>query len=198
MITPGVALNDEVLDRAKNNFLASVFGPKIGVSFLDISTGEFLISEGSLNYVRKLINSFFSGKSFSKSEKNNINNQIPGDFYFYPIDDWIFDKKYCSEKIVERFNTNSLKGLGVDSMIEGVICAGAILHYLDQNKQHSLNVFSIKRLYEEDHVWMDKFTIKNLRLLYPSNEMVLAFLMSLIILVHLWNTEMIKKWLIFH
>ena len=200
MITPGVALNDEVLDRAKNNFLASVFfGTKIGVSFLDISTGEFLISEGSLNYVRKLINSFSPSEIlFPKSEKNNINNQIPGDFYFYPIDDWIFDKKYCSEKIVERFNTNSLKGFGVDSMIEGVICAGTILHYLDQNKQHSLNhIVSIKRLYEGDHVWMDKFTIKNLELLYPSNENGTSLLDVIDYTCTPMGARMIKKWLLF-
>jgi len=200
LVTPGVALNDEVLDKSKNNFLASVvFGNKIGVSFLDISTGEFLIAEGSLNYIQKLINSFSPSEIlFPKSERNIIRNKIPGNFYFYPIEDWIFEKKYCFEKITQRFHTKSLKGFGIEHMLEGIIASGTILHYLDQNKQHELNhIVSIKRLDEGENVWMDKFTIRNLELLYPSNENGISLLDVIDQTCTPMGSRMIKKWILF-
>ena len=200
LVTPGVALNDEVLDKSKNNFLASIFfGKKIGVSFLDISTGEFLIAEGAIHFIQKLINSFSPSEIlFPKSERNNIHNQIPGDFYFYPIEDWIFDKQYCFDKITERFNTNSLKGFGIEHMLEGIISAGTILHYLDQNKQHNLNhIVSIKRLDEGNYVWMDKFTIRNLELLYPSNENGISLLDVIDKTCTPMGSRMLRKWILF-
>ena len=138
LITPGLALNDEVLNKSKNNFLAAVyFGNKIGVSFLDISTGEFLVSEGSLNDIRKLINSFQPSEIiYSKSEQKDIQNKIQGDYYLYPLDAWIFEEKYCFEQVSKHFNTQSLKGFGVDHMLEGIIAAGSILHYLGHKKQN--------------------------------------------------------------
>ncbi len=200
LITPGLALNDEVLDKSKNNFLASLFfGDKIGASFLDISTGEFLIAEGSLSFVRKLINSYMPTEIlYCKSEKNTISDKIKGDFYFYPIDDWIFEKDYCVEKILHHFNIKSLKGLGVNHMSEGLIASGSILHYLDQNKHCDLNhIVNLKRVDEGDYVWMDKFTINNLELLYPANENGV----SLIDIIGCTSTpmgaRMLRKWLLF-
>ena len=171
LITPGVSLNDEVLDTAKNNFLASVvFGDNMGVSFLDISTGEFLIAEGNYNHIKKLINNFSPSEIlYSKSERSVINDKIPGDFYFYPIDDWIFDKQFAFDQIVTHFQTNSLKGFGVDHLNEGVIAAGSILYYLNQNKHSKLNhIINLKRIDETSYVWLDNFTIKNLELLSSS------------------------------
>ncbi|RPG60506.1 MAG: DNA mismatch repair protein MutS [Flavobacteriales bacterium TMED191] len=172
LITPGVSLNDEVLDTTKNNFLASVvFGDKMGVSFLDISTGEFLIAEGDYNHMKKLINNFSPSEIlYSKSERNMINDKIPGEFYFYPVDDWIFDKQFAFDQIVSHFKINSLKGFGIDNHNEGVIAAGSILYYLNQNKQSKLNhIINLKRLDKNSFVWLDNFTIKNLELL-PSSD----------------------------
>ena len=200
LITPGVSLNDEVLDKSKNNFLAAVFfGKKVGVSFLDISTGEFIVAEGTLNYVRKLINSFLPSEIlYPKSYRNSIRTQIPGDFYFYPIEDWIFDNKYCIEKIIDCFNAKSLKGFGIDHMLEGVITSGTILHYLEQNKQHQLqHIVSIKRIDEGAHVWMDKFTIRNLELLYPSNENGVSLIDVLDVSCTPMGSRMLKNWILF-
>ena len=200
LITPGLALNDEVLDKSNNNFLASVFfGNKTGVSFLDISTGEFLIAEGSLSFVRKLINSFIPTEILhSKSEKPDIKNKVPGEFYFYPIDDWIFEKEYCIEKILKHFSVNSLKGFGINHMSEGLISAGSILHYLGQNKHHELNhINSIQRIDEGDYVWMDKFTIKNLELLYPSNENGVSLIDIICKTCTPMGARMLKRWLLF-
>ncbi len=199
LITPGLALNDEVLDKSKNNFLASIFfGKKVGVSFLDISTGEFLIAEGSLNFIRKLINSFLPTEILHcKSEKNTIKAQIPGSFYFYPIDDWIFEHTYSKDKILKHFNINSLKGLGISHMAEGLLAAGSILHYLGQNKHEDLkHIVSLKRIDEGEYVWMDKFTIKNLEILYPSNVNGVSLIDVISNALTPMGARMIRKWLL--
>ena len=200
LITPGVSLNDEVLDTAKNNFLASIFfGDKMGVSFLDISTGEFLIAEGDYDHIKKLINNFSPSEIlYSKSERSVISDKIPGDFYFYPIDDWIFDKQFAFDQIITHFKTNSLKGFGVDHFNEGVIAAGSILYYLNQNKQSKLNhIINLKRIDETSYVWLDSFTIKNLELL-TSSEVNGASLIDVIDQTCTpMGARMVRNWLLF-
>ena len=200
LITPGVSLNDEVLDTAKNNFLASIFfGDKMGVSFLDISTGEFLIAEGDYDHIKKLINNFSPSEIlYSKSERSVISDKIPGDFYFYPIDDWIFDKQFAFDQIITHFKVNSLKGFGVDHFNEGVIAAGSILYYLNQNKQSKLNhIINLKRIDETSYVWLDSFTIKNLELL-TSSEVNGASLIDVIDQTCTpMGARMVRNWLLF-
>ncbi len=200
LITPGVSLNDEVLDTAKNNFLASIFfGDKMGVSFLDISTGEFLIAEGDYDHIKKLINNFSPSEIlYSKSERSVISDKIPGDFYFYPIDDWIFDKQFAFDQIITHFKVNSLKGFGVDHFNEGVIAAGSILYYLNQNKQSKLNhIINLKRIDETSYVWLDSFTIKNLELL-TSSEVNGASLIDVIDKTCTpMGARMVRNWLLF-
>ena len=200
LITPGVSLNDEVLDTAKNNFLASIFfGDKMGVSFLDISTGEFLIAEGDYDHIKKLINNFSPSEIlYSKSERSVISDKIPGDFYFYPIDDWIFDKQFAFDQIITHFKVNSLKGFGVDHFNEGVIAAGSILYYLNQNKHSKLNhIINLKRIDETSYVWLDSFTIKNLELL-TSSEVNGASLIDVIDQTCTpMGARMVRNWLLF-
>ncbi len=200
LITPGIALNDEVLDKTKNNFLASVFfGKTNGLAFLDISTGEFFVSEGSLADLQKLINSFSPSEIlYPKSHRSIIREKIPGDFYFYPIEDWIFDKKYCDEKLTEQFGVRSLKGFGIDHLHEGLISAGVIMHYLNHNKQNKLNHISIiKRIENNDFVWMDKFTIRNLELLYSLNENGISLLNVLNKTCTPMGARRLRKWILF-
>ena len=200
LITPGIALNDEVLDKTKNNFLASVFfGKTNGLAFLDISTGEFFVSEGSLADLQKLMNSFSPSEIlYPKSHRSIIREKIPGDFYFYPIEDWIFDKKYCDDKLTEQFSVRSLKGFGIDHMYEGLISAGVIMHYLNHNKQNKLNhISSIKRVENDDFVWMDKFTIRNLELLYSLNENGISLLDVLNKTCTPMGARRLRKWILF-
>ncbi|MBJ05062.1 MAG: DNA mismatch repair protein MutS [Flavobacteriales bacterium] len=200
LITPGVALNDEVLDTSKNNFLASIFfGNNVGVSFLDISTGEFYVSEGSLDYIKKLLNNFSPSEVlFSKSEKKTINNKLGKNFYLYPIDEWIFDKKYCFNKVTEHFNIKSLKGLGLAHMNESIIAAGSILHYLDQNKQQKIqHISSLKRIDESNYVWMDQFTIKNLELIYSLNQNGTSLADVIDNTSTPMGSRMLKQWILF-
>ena len=200
LITPGLALNDEVLNKSKNNFLAAVcFGDKIGVSFLDISTGEFLVSEGSLNDIRKLINSFQPSEIiYSKSEKKDIQDKIKGDYYLYPLDAWIFEEQYCFEQVGKHFNTQSLKGFGVDHMLEGIIAAGSILHYLGHNKHNQLeHIISLKRLDSGKYVWMDKFTIQNLELFNSSNENGISLIDIIDDTCTPMGSRMLRKWILF-
>ena len=200
LITPGVALNDEVLDKSKNNFLASVyFGNTIGVAFLDISTGEFLVAEGSLNYVRKLIYNFSPSEIlYTKSDRNIITEKLPGNFYLYPIDDWIFEKKYAFDQITSHFKTQSLKGFGVDHLDESILAAGTILHYLGQNKHQKLDhILSLKRIDESEHVWLDNFTIKNLEILHTSSGNGLSLIDILDRTSTPMGSRMIKNWVLF-
>ena len=172
LITPGVTFNDDVLDTAKNNFLASVcFGNSVGVAFLDVSTGEFLVAEGSLSYINKLIHNFSPSEIlYSKSEKNVIHSKISKQSYLYPIDDWVFDLQYCLDQLLGHFNVNSLKGFGVDHMEESIVAAGSILHYLSQNKHQQLNhIINLNRIDQNDYVWLDNFTIRNLEILSSSS-----------------------------
>jgi len=200
LITPGLALNDEVLDTSKNNFLASVFfGDTIGVAFLDISTGEFSVSEGSLDYVRKLINNFSPSEIlYSKSERHVIKDKIGSSFYLYPVDDWIFEKQYCFDKLIEHFKTKSLKGFGVDNLYESIIAAGSILHYLGQNKHSKLShIVSLKRIDKNSHVWMDKFTINNLELIHASQEKGVSLTDVIDLTATPMGARMLKKWVLF-
>ncbi len=168
LITPGVALNDDILSSKSNNFLAAVhFGRTLtGVAFLDVTTGEFILAQGKNDYIDKLLQNFKPSEVLSAKPKRKEFLEVFGDeFHNFYLEDWIFQDDYANECLLKQFQTSSLKGFGIEGMFEGIVAAGAILHYLADAQHHNLkHISGIKRLHEGDFVWMDKFTIKNLEL----------------------------------
>ena len=174
LVTPGVSLNDEVLEQKKNNYLASIcFVDEIcGVSFLDISTGDFWISEGNINQVQQLIENFSPKEILvPKPFKKKFLNEIVYSNSIFFLEDWAFEKNFAKQKLLDHFDTKSLKGFGVSEFPVGVNSSGAILHYLSETNHNKLShITNIRRVYEEDFVWMDRFTVKNLELFSSNNN----------------------------
>jgi DNA mismatch repair protein MutS len=174
LITPGVSLNENVLNHKENNFLAAVHIDKkiAGVAFLDISTGEFLASEGTLEYIDQLLNNFQPKEVLYEKQKSGLFIETFGTkFYIYKLDDWIFTPEAASDRLLKQFETSSLKGFGVQNLAFGVIAAGAILYYLDITQHSQLgHITSLSRIEEDRYVWLDKFTIRNLELFHSPYE----------------------------
>lgn len=175
LVTPGVSYNDNVLDVKRNNYLAAVhFGKKgaVGVSFLDISTGEFLTAQGSVAYVDKLMQSFLPSEVlYCKPDRDQFEDVFADRFNVYRLDEWVFAFDYAHEQLVNHFGTAGLKGFGVEALDLGVIAAGAIMHYLnDTEHKEQDHITALSRIEEERFVWLDKFTIRNLELVYPQHE----------------------------
>ena len=173
IVTPGIAINDGVLDQKKNNYLASVHIEKneFGISFLDVSTGDFYISQGDLKLIDQLISNFSPNEILvSKPSKNKFFELLGNSYNVYPLDDWVYDNSYSENKLLDHFNTNSLKGFGVEDIKLGTIAAGSIIHYLDDTEHNNLtHISSLQRIFPESYVWMDRFTMKNLEL-FNSNS----------------------------
>jgi len=174
LITPGVSLNENVLNHKENNFLAAVHIDKkiAGVAFLDISTGEFLASEGTLEYIDQLLNNFQPKEVLYEKQKSGLFIETFGTkFYTYKLDDWIFTPEAASDRLLKQFETSSLKGFGVQNLAFGVIAAGAILYYLDITQHSQLgHITNLSRIEEDRYVWLDKFTIRNLELFHSQYE----------------------------
>lgn len=173
LVTPGVSLNDEVLEQKKNNFLAAVYFGKsnTGVSFLDISTGDFWVSEGNTLQMEQLIQNFAPAEVLvAKPSKKTFADQVGGDFNVFYLEDWIFEISYAKEQLTAHFKTLGLKGFGIQNMEMSLVAAGAILHYLKEAHHNQIpHITSIRRIYEEEYVWMDRFTMRNLEL-FQSNS----------------------------
>jgi DNA mismatch repair protein MutS len=174
LVTPGVSLNENVLNHKENNFLAAVHIDKkiAGVAFLDISTGEFLASEGTFEYIDQLLNNFQPKEVLYEKRKSElfIENFGPK-FYTFKLDDWIFTPEAAGDRLLKQFETSSLKGFGVQNLSFGIIAAGAILHYLDITSHDQLgHITSLLRIEEDRYVWLDKFTIRNLELFHSPYE----------------------------
>ena len=169
LVTPGVATNDKLLEHNNNNFLAAlhITEEKTGISFLDISTGEFFIAEGDREYTDKLLQSLQPAEVIFQRNKQKLFKEYYGNSFFtYTLDEWIFADVYANEILLKHFGTHSLKGFGTDGMTTGIIAAGAILHYLkDTEHPHLQHITSLQTINKEDHLWMDRFTIRNLELL---------------------------------
>ncbi|MFT3750134.1 MAG: DNA mismatch repair protein MutS [Agriterribacter sp.] len=169
MVTPGVATNDKLLEHNSNNFLAGVyFGEHIvGTAFLDISTGEFFVAEGNAEYADKLLQSLKPAEVvFQRSFQKHFKETFGTKFYTYSLESWLFEEKYATENLLKHFGTHSLKGYGVENMHAGIIAAGAVLHYLKDTEHPNLqHITSIQRIDKDEHLWMDRFTIRNLELL---------------------------------
>lgn len=173
LVTPGVALNDEVLEHKKNNFLAAIyFGKnKTGISFLDISTGDFWVSEGSVVQVEQLLQNFAPAEVLvAKPAKKVFEAEMGGSFNVFFLEDWIFEGQYAQEQLTAHFKTSGLKGFGIENMATGIIAAGAIMHYLKEAHHNQIpHITAIRRIFEEEYVWMDRFTMRNLELFHSTN-----------------------------
>jgi DNA mismatch repair protein MutS len=169
MLTPGIATNDKLLEHKHNNFLAALFVEKEygGVAFLDITTGEFLIAEGSTEYLDKLLQSLQPAEIlYPKNYQAELKEKFGNGFYTYGLDSWIFDEPFATELLYKQFQTSSLKGFGIEGLTKGIIAAGAILHYLKETEHpHLTHIHKIGRIDREEILWMDKFTIRNLELI---------------------------------
>jgi DNA mismatch repair protein MutS len=199
LVTPGVSYNDKVLDHKSNNFLASVYiGDKIsGVSFLDVSTGEFLVAQGNLDYIDKLLQSFRPTEVlFQKNKKKIFIENFGEKFYIYGLDDWAFTSEFGNELLLKHFGTKSLKGFGVENLEQGIIAAGAALHYLADTAHDKVkHISTISRIEEEKYVWLDRFTIRNLELFGSHNDNAKTLIDVLDQTVSPMGSRMLKRWL---
>ena len=200
MVTPGVATNEKLLEFNSNNFLAGVHFSEhsSGIAFLDISTGDFFVAEGNVEYLDKLLQSLRPAevifqRQYQKQFKENFGHK----FYTYTLESWIFDEAYCTECLLKHFQTHSLKGFGIDDLHSGIIAAGAVLQYLRDTEHPNLqHITSIQRIERDDHLWMDKFTIRNLELLYSPIENGLNLLRVLDNTVSPMGARLLKRWMI--
>ena len=201
LVTPGVSYNDKVLDQKVNNFLASIhFGAKdIGLSFLDISTGEFLVAQGQDEYIGKLLQSFNPSEIvFQKQYHKKFLNLFGDKFYISTLEDWVFTSEFSQEKLLSHFDTVSLKGFGVESLTEGTVAAGAVLHYLSETQHHHVkHIANLQRIEESKHVWMDRFTIRNLELFHSSNEGATTLVDILDHSITPMGSRLLKRWVAF-
>lgn len=200
LVTPGVSYNDKTLDNKYNNFLAAVhFGDKTnGVSFIDVSTGEFMVSEGSVEYIDKLLQSFKPNEVlFQKQHAKKFNESFGDKFYTYRLDEWVFSFDYCLEKLTTQFGTQSLKGFGVEQLNNGIIAAGAVLHYLfDTQHDKVAHITNIRRIHEDKIVWLDRFTIRNLELVSSPNENAKTLIDVLDHTITPMGSRMLKRWVL--
>jgi len=199
LVTPGVAINDEVLQSKSNNFLAALhFGKKnTGIAFLDVSTGEFLTSQGNEEYIDKLLQNFKPSEILvQKGSKNHFSHHFGSDFNLFYLEDWIFKEDYANESLTGHFKTNSLKGFGIDELHEGVISCGAILYYLSETQHNKIqHITNIQRIAEDAYVWMDRFTIRNLELYGSTNENATTLLDVIDKTLSPMGGRLLKRWL---
>ena len=199
LVTPGVSMNDEVLQSKSNNFLAAVhFGKKtLGVAFLDVSTGEFLVSQGNEEYIDKLLQNFRPSEILiPKQFKNQFNSVFGDDFHTFFLEDWVYKEDYALESLTKHFQTNSLKGYGVEELTEGLIASGAILYYLSETQHNKIqHITNIQRIAEDAYVWMDKFTIRNLELYHSYNPNAVTLLDVIDKTLSPMGARLLKRWL---
>lgn len=199
LVTPGVSFNDKVLEHKTNNFLASVHLDKerAGVSFLDVSTGEFLVAEGTHTYIEKLIQSFKPNEIlFEKNKRQTLTNLIGDRFYIFGLDDWAFTLDFGYEALTKQFGTNSLKGFGVEHMSLAIMSCGAILHYLGETKHDKLqHITAVSRVEEDQYVWLDRFTVRNLELFGSGHDNGKCLIDIIDTTVTPMGSRLLKRWL---
>jgi len=199
LVTPGVALNDDILSAKTNNFLCAVhFGRKrIGVSFVDISTGEFLTSEGNEEQIDKLLQNFAPNEVLvSKAHKKEFTAAFGNQFHAFFMEDWVFQEDYALETLTQHFKTTTLKGFGVAHLQHGIIASGVVLHYLSETQHKQLQHINIlQRIAEEEYIWMDRFTIKNLELYHSNNLNAVTLLDVIDKTISPMGGRLLKRWL---
>jgi len=199
LITPGVSLNDEVLQSKTNNFLAAVHFDKkqLGISFLDVSTGEYLVSQGNTEYIDKLLQNFNPSEVLvQKQHKQQFLELFENRYYTFYLDDWVFQKEYANDTLQNHFEVKSLKGFGIHEVKNGIIAAGAVMYYLSETQHNELkHIQVISRIAEDNYVWMDRFTVRNLEL-YSSNSLNAVTLLDVIDkTISPMGGRLLKRWL---
>jgi DNA mismatch repair protein MutS len=199
LVTPGVSMNDEVLQAKVNNFLASIYfaNKNIGISFLDVSTGEFLTAQGNVEYIDKLLQNFNPSEVLvPKNSKNDFKAAFGEDYHSFYLEDWLYKEDYAFETLTKHFQTVSLKGFGIEELKEGVIAAGAILYYLSETQHNKVqHITSIQRIAEDAYVWMDRFTIRNLELYHSYNPNAVTLLDVIDRTLSPMGGRLLKRWL---
>ena len=200
LVTPGVAYNDQVLDHKSNNFLAAVCfrNERAGLALLDISTGEFLTAEGTMPYIEKLMQSFKPSEVlFQRNFEERFLNVFGGKFHTFRLDDWVFTEEFANDKLLGHFKTKSLKGFGVENMPLGIVACGAVLQYLDDTHHEKLgHVSRLRRIEEDNHVWLDRFTIRNLELISASGDGGTSLLQIIDRTISPMGSRLMKRWLV--
>ncbi|MBM1106048.1 DNA mismatch repair protein MutS [Aurantibacter crassamenti] len=199
LVTPGVALNDDILSAKSNNFLCAVhFGRKLlGVSFLDISTGEFLTSQGSVEQIDKLLQNFAPNEILiSKAHRTEFQEVFGANYHTFFVEDWVYQEDYAQETLNGHFKTTSLKGFGIDHLQEGIIASAVVLHYLSETQHRQLqHINTLQRIAEEDYVWMDRFTIRNLELYHSTNANAVTLIDIIDRTLSPMGSRLMKRWL---
>ncbi len=199
LVTPGVSYNELTLETKKNNFLASVYYGKknIGISFLDISTGEFLVAEGTVDYIDKLLQSLTPTEViYQRNNRRKFEEDFGSSFYTFMLDEWVFNSDYANELLNKQFDTKSLKGFGISDLEDGIIASAVALHYLNETQHHQTkHILSISRIEQESYVWMDRFTIRNLELFHSQNENAITLIDVLDQTKSAMGARMLRRWL---
>jgi DNA mismatch repair protein MutS len=200
LVTPGVSFNDQVLDQKRNNFLCAVHmdAKNNGVSFLDISTGEFLVAQGSMDYIDKLIQGFEPSEIiYQKKYTTQFKASFGEKYYAYKLEDWVFNEDFAFESLTKHFGTKNLKGFGVEGLQEAIIASGAILHYLSETQHDKLgHITQLSRIEEDKYVWLDRFTVRNLELINSHNENATTLIDVLDQTSTPMGGRMLKRWVV--
>ena len=200
LVTPGLSMNDNVLEQKRNNYLASIHYSKemLGIAFLDLSTGEFLVAQGNESYIEKLIQSLNPSEIiFCKKFRNEFENSFQDRFNIYCLEEWIYGKEYGYEKLINHFQVKSLKGFGIEGMNEAISAAGAVLFYLEDTEHKEVaHISSISRIEEEKYVWLDKFTIRNLELVTTQQNDGVSLIEVLDHTLTPMGSRMLRKWMV--
>ncbi len=199
LVTPGVSLNDEVLQTKTNNFLAAVHFDKkqLGISFLDVSTGEYLVAQGNAEYIDKLLQNFAPSEVLvQKQHKQQFLELFENRYYTFYLDDWVFQKEYANETLQNHFEVKSLKGFGIQDVKNGIIAAGAVMYYLSETQHNQLkHIQHISRIAEDNYVWMDRFTVRNLELYNPNSINAVTLLNVIDKTISPMGGRLLKRWL---
>lgn len=200
LVTPGIATNDKLLEHNSNNFLAGVHFTDdcLGIALLDISTGEFFIAEGSVEYIDKLLQTLKPAEViYQRTFQKQFKEWFGVKFYTYTLESWIFDEAFATENLLKHFQTHSLKGFGIENMHCGIIAAGSVLHYLKETEHPNLqHITSVQRIEKDDYLWMDKFTIRNLELLHSGSGEGNCLLKVLDNTVSPMGARMLRRWVV--
>jgi DNA mismatch repair protein MutS len=200
LVTPGVSYSDNIVQQKSNNYLASIYFDKtiVGVSFLDISTGEFLVAQGSVNYVDKLLQGFKPTEVImSRKQSKEFLEQFGSSYYTYYLDEWPYSGDYATETLLKHFEVNSFKGFGIDRMLVGIVAAGVALHYLNETEHRNLQHIShISRIEEDRYMWLDRFTIRNLELIGSPNENAITLSDVLDDTSSPMGARLLKRWIV--
>lgn len=200
LVTPGVAYSDNILSQKSNNYLAAIFLDKnaIGISFLDISTGEFHVAQGNAEYIDKLLQGFKPTEViFQKSKRQEFFELFGDRFYTYALEDWAFTSDYADEVLTKHFEVTSLKGFGVEKLVTGLVASGIVLHYLNETEHRNLkHITSISRIEEDRYLWLDRFTIRNLELVSSANENAVTLFNVLDQTSTPMGARMLHKWIV--